>query len=573
MGYEVRFLPDDRRWHGHDPVPLRLAAAACDILIEQPCGSRASCGRCRVRVAGVESQLRPGGSPSGGLPGHDNVSDGPDPVHVRVLGEEAVAAGWRLGCRLVLDRDLTLVVPPPSRVVAHKRFGPDRIEVERPVAGGGWGIALDVGSTTLAAAVVDRATGAVRGVASALNPQVGIGADVMSRIAFGAREPGGEAQLRRVLRGGVSGVVDAAVSAAGVSGEEMVEVAAVGNPTMLHSLQGLPIAPLGVAPYQGERYAAWSGDASGLGLGLQTGAYVFPGVRSHVGADAVAGVLATGLDRARTPRLFMDLGTNTELVLAAEGGLWCTSAASGPAFEGAAIRHGMRAIPGAIDQVWIAPDGRLLTHTIGGETDRAGQVDGQTGETAGEPVGICGSGVVDAAAALLDAGVLEPSGRMRTAAEVAERTPALAGRVVVVDGERAVRLTDGPRPVLLTAGDVRELQLVKGSIGAAIRLLLRTAGIDASELEEVVLAGAFGSYVRGASAGALGLIPSVDPARIRFAGNAAGAGARLGLVDRRARERAERIAAETRFVELAGRPDYEEAFVEMLGFPEPSEVG
>jgi uncharacterized 2Fe-2S/4Fe-4S cluster protein (DUF4445 family) len=482
-------------------------------------------------------------------------------VDAELLGEEAVADGWRLGCRLVVDRDLVIEVPSASRVVTHKGFGAATVVIEEP-AGEGWGVAVDVGSTTLAAAVVDRATGTVAGTVSALNPQVGLGADVMSRIAFAAREPAGEAELRRVLCGAVDEVVERARATAGVPAAEIVELAVVGNPTMLHSLQGLPIAPLGVAPYQGERYEAWTGPAEALGLGVSAGAYVLPAIQSHVGADAVAGALAVGLDRGPTPRLLMDLGTNTELVLATGDGLWCTSAASGPAFEGASIRHGMRAIPGAIDQVWIAPDGGLLVRTIAG-----------AGPGADEPVGVCGSGLVDAVAELIRVGVIEPSGRLRTAAEVADVAPGLAERVVEVDGDRAVLLTDGSRPVRLTARDVRELQLVKGSIGAATRSLLLAAGLDGSQLEDVVLAGAFGSYVRGASARALGLIPAVDPARLRFAGNAAGAGARLALVDRRARERAERIARDARFVELAGRPSYEEMFVEMLRFPEPSEAG
>ncbi len=541
MELVVRFLPEDRRWRGDGPVPLGLAAAACDILVEQPCGARASCGRCRVRV--VDSALPP------------------DAVDVSVLGSGIVADGWRLGCRLVLDRDATLEVPPGSRVVAHKSFGGEDLLAGgfEPVAATGHGVALDVGSTTLAAAIVALETGRVDGVASALNPQVRFGGDVMSRIAFARERPGGSAELHRVLAAALDGVVAEAAAGAGVETRRIAEVAAVGNPTMLHALQGLPVDTLGEAPFQGVRYGEWRGPAATLGLHLPAArAYVLPGLRAHVGADALAAILATELDRGGGPRLLMDLGTNTELVLSGPDGIVCTSAASGPAFEGAAIRQGMRAIPGAIDQVRIAPDGRLLVRTIG----------------TGRAVGLCGSGLVDAVAELLRAGVLERSGRLRSPAEAAARAPApLAARVVESDEGRAVRLTDGPEQVALTAGDVRELQLVKGSIGAAIRLLLDGAGLEVADLEEVLLAGAFGNYVRGSSARALGLIPAVDPARLRFVGNAAGAGARLALVDRRARERAARIARTARFVELAGRPDYQDAFVEMLAFPEPETAG
>jgi uncharacterized 2Fe-2S/4Fe-4S cluster protein (DUF4445 family) len=539
MAYQVRLLPEDRRWIGEDPVPLSLAAAACDILVEQPCGGRAGCGRCRVRLVD-------GGPPA-------------DAMDAEALGSESVAAGWRLGCRLMLDGDAVIDVPPASRVVAHKTFGGDDLFRDgfEPAADAGYGVALDVGSTTLAAAVVDLATGNVAGMASALNPQVRFGGDIMARIAFARGRPDGSRELHQVLLTAVDEVVMRAGMAAGVALAEILEVAVVGNPTMAHALQGLPVESLGVAPYQGENYGGWDGPAEALGLGLP-GAHVFilPGVRAHVGSDAVAAMVAADMDRSVRPRLLLDLGTNTEIVVGGPAGILCTSAAAGPAFEGGAIRQGMRAVPGAIDQVRITPDGRLLVRVIGGRP----------------PVGLCGSGLVDAVAELLRVGVVEPSGRLLPAVEAASRLPAdLAGRLLDAGGEAVVRLADGPVPILLTAGDVRALQLVKGSIGAGIRLLLDEAGLGVGDLEEVVLAGAFGNYVGAGSARALGLIPPVDPGRVTFAGNAAGAGARLALVDRRARERAGRIAREARFVELAGRADYEAVFVEMLRFPEPEE--
>jgi uncharacterized 2Fe-2S/4Fe-4S cluster protein (DUF4445 family) len=541
MSYVVRFVPEDRRWAGEDAVPLSLAAGACDILVEQPCGGRAGCGRCRVRLVDA------------GSPAHA--------VDVEVLGTEGVAAGWRLGCRLMLDRDAVIEVPAASRVVAHKTFGGDDLFRDgfEPVSLAGYGVALDVGSTTLAAALVDLATGAVAGTASLLNPQVRFGADIMTRIAFARGHPGGSRELHRVLVAAVDDVVSRAAAETGAAPADILELAVVGNPTMLHALQGLPVEALGVAPYQGERYDGWDGPATALGLGLPAArAHVLAGVRAHVGSDAVAAVVATGMDRSPRPRLLLDLGTNTEIVVSGPAGILCTSAAAGPAFEGGAIRQGMRAVPGAIDQVRITPDGRLLVRAIGD----------------GPPAGLCGSGLVDAVAELLRVGVIEPSGRLIRAAERTVALPAgLADRLLDADGEAAVRLADGPVPVLLTAGDVRALQLVNGSIGAGIRLLLEEAGLAIQELEEVMLAGAFGSYVGAGSARALGLIPPVDPGRVTFVGNAAGAGARLVLVDRRARERAARIAREARFVELAGRVGYEAAFVEMLRFPEPEEAG
>ena len=535
MTFQITFLPEGRGWRGDSATPLSIAASACDIVIEQPCGARASCGRCRVRFAD--------GAPA------------PDEADARVLGGPAVADGWRLGCRVRLTGDASVEVPWQARVVAHKSFGGDDLFADGvgPDPAAGWGVAVDAGSTTIAAAVVALDTGAVHGSASLLNPQTAFGPDVMSRIAFARLHPTGALALRRALVAGVGEVVTRAAAAAGVDVADVTQLAVVGNPTMLHALRGLPLDGLGVAPFQGADYEAWEGDAWALGLALPAArVLLLPAIRAHVGADTVAGILATGLDRSAGPRLLLDLGTNTELVLAWAGGILCTSAAAGPAFEGANIRSGMRAVPGAIEQVRIAAGGSLQLHTIGDEP----------------ALGICGSGLVDAVAELLRTGVIEPSGRMRPATELAGE--AVARHVVEVDGERAVLLADGaPRPVLLTARDVRELQLVKGSIASAVTLLLAEAGLAVSDLEEVLLAGAFGNYVGLGSALSLGLLPPVPPDRVRFAGNAAGAGARLALVDRRARERAVRVAREARFVELAGRPDYQEAFVAMLAFPEP----
>lgn len=537
MAFVVRFLPEARSWRGDEATPLAIAAAGCGLLVEQPCGAKGVCGRCRVR------------SVDGALPA--TAEDR------RLLGSD-VDDGWRLACRAVLDADAVVEVPPATRAVAHKTFGDDglfRHGFERALPEGRWGIALDVGSTTLAAALVDLDTGAVQASASTLNPQVHYGGDVVSRIAFARRREDGGAELHRVLVLAVDALMDECLAAAGVARAELAGVAAVGNPTMSHTLLGLDVGGLGVAPFQGIQYDAWCGALSAAGGDADVELYVGPAVQSHVGADAVAGALAAGLDRTDKPRLLVDLGTNSEVILAWHDGVLCTSASAGPAFEGATLHHGMRAVPGAVDRVRIEADGTVQTTTIGAEP----------------AVGICGSGLVDAVAELLRVGVVEPSGRMRPREELGWLPPRLAERVQESsEPGRFLRLAgDDGRPVLLTARDVRELQLVKGSIAAAVRLLLAEAGIGLDGLEEVLVAGAFGNFVHPASARAIGLVPPVPPQRLRFVGNAAGAGARMLLVDRRARERAVALAAGARFVELGSRPDYQDAFVDALPFPEP----
>jgi uncharacterized 2Fe-2S/4Fe-4S cluster protein (DUF4445 family) len=228
-----------------------------------------------------------------------------------------------------------------------------------------------------------------------------------------------------------------------------------------------------------------------------------------------------------------------------------TSTAAGPAFEGANIYHGMRAAPGAIDQVRISPDGRIVVKTVNNEPAR----------------GICGTGLVDAAAESVRIGMIAPSGYMKKAAELASLPEALRARSVTLpDGQAAVRLAE---EVVLTAQDVRQLQLIKGSIYAGLDILLRHLEIGLDDLERVNIAGAFGNFLRKDTAQAIGLVPNIDPEKIQFVGNAAGVGARMALVDAVARERANRISETCEYVELAGHPEYQDAFVAAIPFPEP----
>ncbi len=542
MSATIRFVPDDVRWRGEAPVELLVAAAAAGILVERACGARASCGRCRVRV----------------LKGASAAGE----ADVRVLGGAAAADGWRLGCTLTLEGDAAIQVPTAARALAHKAFGDEDLfahgfePLER--GRGMYGVAVDVGSTTLAVALVEMATGRVAATASSLNPQVRYGADVVSRIAWAQEHTGGTAQLHAALVGALDALIARCADGAGVARDAVVACAFVGNPTMLHTLLDADVTPLGHAPFAGTILGPWRGTARDLDLQLppSTPAYLVPALRGHVGADMVAAIVATGLDRAERPTLLVDLGTNSEAALACGGRVLCASTAAGPAFEGATVHHGMRAAAGAIEQVRIRGCGRVWVRVAGG----------------GEPRGVCGSGLVDAVAELLAAGVLEPSGRMRGAAELDGIVPPLlAARVVEQERlGRAFVLAGTPGgEVLLTARDVRQLQLAKGSIAAGIALLIESAGIAADDLDAVLLAGAFGNYLRKESAQAIGLLPPVDPERVRFVGNAAGAGARMALVDRGARARIERVASTATGVELAGLPAYEAAFLAALDFPAP----
>jgi uncharacterized 2Fe-2S/4Fe-4S cluster protein (DUF4445 family) len=325
---------------------------------------------------------------------------------------------------------------------------------------------------------------------------------------------------------------------------------------MTHSAVGADTTPLGQAPYVGLWTREWTVRAREFELPVSKRALVrfMPMIRSHVGGDTVSAVLACGLDRSDGWQAMIDLGTNSEVVVGNRHRMVATSTAAGPAFEGANIHHGMRASPGAIDQVRISPDGRIVVKTVNNEAAR----------------GICGTGLVDAAAELVRMGVIAPSGYMKKGDELAGVPEALRERCIkMTDGQSAVRLAE---EVVLTAQDVRQLQLIKGSIYAGLDILLQHLGIGLNDLERVNIAGAFGNFLRKSSAQAIGLVPNIDPEKVQFIGNAAGVGARMALVDADARDRANRISETCEYVELAGHPGYQDAFVTAIPFPEPEKT-
>ena len=380
----------------------------------------------------------------------------------------------------------------------------------------------------------------------------------MSRILHAGRGARERESLTAAVRGGVAGLVAGLCGALEIRAADVAAAAVVGNPTMLHLWRGIDPSGLGVAPLPGQWVSAIECRASDVGLPIRSSAEVFvlPAVRSHVGADAVAASIAIGLDAAEAPTLLIDLGTNSEILLGDVDGVVASSTAAGPAFEGGAVSCGMRAAAGAIDACHIEPDGRLTAHVIGG----------------GPAIGLCGAGLLDVVAELRRAGIIEPGGRLLGIDDIpASGSGDLARRLTVNGSGRAFVVAGdvGSREaVLLTAADVRQVQLAVAAVRAAIEVLCGEAGLTPSRIARVCIAGAFGQAVRLRSLFRLGMLPAVDAERVQVVGNAAGAGARLALADGRVRQRAAAFSARARYVELAGRPDYADAFAGRLRFPE-----
>lgn len=406
------------------------------------------------------------------------------------------------------------------------------------------GLAVDVGTTTLGARLFHLPSGRQLAVAASRNPQCRFGADVISRIAH-VRRGGSEglSQLQEAAREGINALLEQLTSRAHVPGDSVYAVSVVGNPTMLHILLGVDPRGIDVSPYAPAFSEGVECRAREIGLAIHPHAVVrtLPAISAYVGADVVAGILATDLVGSGGRRLFLDVGTNGEIVLTVEGRLIACSTAAGPAFEGASIAQGMPALEGAIEAVRVEGN-RVRCATV---RDAA-------------PRGICGSGLVSAVAELRRAGIIEPSGRF------AARTGPLSDRL---DGEgkrRRFRLTDGGESVYLYQSDVHEFQLAKAAIRAGIESLLREADLAAGALDGVLIGGAFSARLDAEHLVAIGLLPPVDVSRVRMAGDAAGRGAMLVLLDRKSAADARRIADRAEYVELSADKRFSDLFIEYL---------
>lgn len=462
------------------PLPgRRLAEQLREAGVEFPCGGEGICGGCRVRV----------------LDGKIPVTE---PMR-QLLSPRELADGWRLACMAETSRPVTVEVEQWSIRVLSDEAG-TAVEPRR-----GWGVAVDLGTTTVVAQLVHLETGEIEGIETALNAQARFGADVMSRIQHELRHPG---ELRQVIRDQLGAMLRRLAA-----GRRISEVLLVGNTAMHHLFCGLDVAPLAGVPFLSPNTGEQSFGPDEMPWRAPT--TFLPCLGGFVGSDLLAGVVATRLDRAADQQALFDIGTNGEIVVAWRRSLRCASTAAGPAFEGGRIRHGMRACEGAIDAVRLE-NGRLAPHVIGDT----------------EPRGICGSGLVDAAARALDAGLLLPNGRLK---------------------ESPLPLAPG---IEITQSDIRQLQLAKGAMAAGMKLLAR----DAVRLR---LAGAFGNYLHPGSAKRIGLLP--EDVEVEPAGNAALRGARMLLLEPSSRQqRIRRILALTEHVELAADPSFQDVFAESM---------
>ncbi len=426
-----------------------------------------------------------------------------------------------------------------------------------------YAIAFDLGTTTVVGTLLDVSTGTPMAVASRLNRQQPFGGDVITRISATMMDPNALGRLQEAAGATLAELAAEVCREAGVDPTQVYEVAVAGNATMTALALGIDPEPLGVAPFVMSSAQPPAVLASEIGLALhpRARAYFFPALGAYVGGDIVAGMLATGMDRDKRTRLFIDVGTNCEIVLSDGETILSTAAPAGPAFEGGAIRCGMRAADGAIEVVKLDPraegDARAVTLGVIGDV---------------EPRGLCGSGLVDIVAELVRVGLLDGSGRLVPDEDAKEVAPALADRLSRI-GEERIFVLHRPTPesepadcVYLSQRDVRELQFAKAAISTGWSLLLDELGLEHRDVQQVLLAGSFGSYLSPASAVRIGLVPQLPVLRIVAAGNVAGEGAKMVLLSVRERAGALALLEEVRYVELSDRPDFNDAFVDQLSF-------
>ena len=598
MTYQIEFEPIGRRGNYSASQSLLEIAHRLSVDLISICGSEGTCGRCKVQI--LNGKISPITS-----------------AEREVFTPHELREGYRLACQTFPDSDIKVYVPPeslstPQRTQVegleiHTRPKPlvDAYEIQlsppllsdpradaarllealkqqhgldcrsidvgvlrdlspnlrawnwcarvslrsgelialNPRSSRQLGLAVDLGTTKIAGYLLDLQSGRTLASKGIMNPQISYGEDVIARILRTRESLADAKQMQELAVEAFNQLATELCAEVNAALQEIVEAVVVGNTAMHHLLLRLPVQQLALAPYVPAVSGALDIKARDVGLHIAAGAYVhlLPNIAGFVGSDHVAMLLATGAWKAKGVVLALDIGTNTEIALVSKGEITSVSCASGPAFEGAHIKHGIRAATGAIEHLRLVDD-QIQYNTIAGAP----------------PVGLCGSGILDALAQLYLNGVLDKNGRMGEHARI--RTYEGQREFILISEEER----DGAPAITITQQDVRQLQLAKGAIRTGIQALLQAKGHSEEEIEQVIIAGAFGSYIDVSSAITIGMLPSLPLNRFHQVGNAAGTGARLALVSRTKRAEAQKIARGIRYLELASLPNFQRLFVQAM---------
>ena len=506
------------------------------IYIDQPCGGTGLCGKCRVILSGTIPE--------------------PTSKEKKIFSEEELSSGFRLACQAKASGGMEVTIPAQDSqsIKVLDTFENSNNTYTASRGDDGSGIAVDIGTTTIVVYLVNLGTGMTLAATSAINPQTSFGADVISRISYIGDDPDKLSQLQRAVTKRINSLIKEVFSKTGRKPSAKDSIAVAGNTTMEHIFVAISPESIGRSPFQPQFYESLEFDAAELGIEAEKGVKVklMPNIHGFVGGDIVSGIIYTGMHKNEGLSLLVDIGTNNEMVLGNKDFMLCCSAAAGPALEGAKIKMGMRAAPGAIDSVKI--NGSDISITTIGDMP---------------PIGICGSGLVDAISELLKVGAITESGRFADEEELEEhlssRFKGKKGKdfsfILAAEGEY------GSNPeVGITQKDIREIQLAKGAIAAGAQILLDVAGKKLGDIKSVYLAGAFGNYIDIENAVRISILPDVPRERIHPVGNSAGAGACLILKDPSLWDTAADIIKRAEHIELASHKDFQEIFIGNMSF-------
>jgi len=525
----VIFEPSGLRISVSQESSFLEAVRSVGLHLPSDCGGGGTCGKCSI-------VLRPAPEPTS--------------IDEKYLSSNHLAQGFRLACQHRVKFDTRAVIPEPRRKAKILIDGLSRLESWEPDSGyeGQFGIAIDLGTTTIVAYLLALDSGIQVSQLASLNPQVIFGEDVISRITHAVREEHGSSDLKNKVVEEIDSLIESLVDVSKIILERISRISIVGNTAMHHLLLGADVKSLGVSPYEPTIRESIVTSSSELGLNSKHNIEIYlpPNIAGFVGGDTVGFILSQRLDLTEQIIVGIDIGTNGEIVLSNRGDLSCCSAAAGPAFEGATIRYGMRGQDGAIEHVAIEDLEKPPEITVIGDVT---------------PRGICGSAIVDTVSEMRRMGIIDKSGRLqKISSRISEDGDFGLSYLLVEVPSKSLKISFNQK-------DVRQVQLAKAAINSGVSLLLQEADIRVKEIDSVMLAGAFGSYIRPESALGIGLLPPVDKELIGQVGNAAGEGAKALLLSSQARKIASDLVSKIKYIELASHDDFQSIFLKSTSFP------
>lgn len=537
---KIIFQPEKRECDITEKENLLQAAEKAGILLDGSCGGKGVCGKCKIKIL-------------------SGTGTEPTEEEIRYLSEQERREGYRLACQTYAKDDLIVECSGINEGSKRKQSLiqlPEDFQLETSMEEMDcYGMAFDLGTTTVVGMLWNLQNGSLIDVAARTNPQSLYGADVISRIQYCNEKEENLAKMQRILIDCLNDIIRELTNKNQVKKEFVCDITVVGNTTMSHLFLGVSPKSLARLPFTPVFYEMRETSAKDLGLDVLKEAKVclLPNIAGHVGSDITAVLLATGLKARKGANLVIDIGTNGEVLLAKDGKIMTCSTAAGPAFEGASIYMGMRAADGAIEKVKIE-ENQVKIATIGEK----------------EPKGICGSGLIDVVAELLKAGIVEGSGRMLKQEEALSRGISLKLASRLKQGEKGMAFVlcyrENAEDIILTQQDIREVQLAKGAIYAGMKTLMKKMGMIEQDVESLMLAGAFGSYIDQESALTIGLFPKIPKERIYSVGNAAGTGASMALLSKNARDLVKTLAREVEHIELSMNMDFQEEYIDAMNF-------